>query len=71
MNEFDIKASGWDQNQDALGKDLWLCIEIRNIPLTKRDCPLGLEQRQEPTTLSSKDDLKEITLMDTSLEMIG
>lgn len=71
VNEFDIKASGWDQNPMHLERSLAVAGQIReHIPLTKSMTALEFGAGTGITSFILKDDLKEITLMDTSLEMI-
>ena len=71
MNEFDIKASGWDQNPMHWDRSLAVASQIRElIPLTKQMTALEFGAGTGITGFLLKDYLKEITLMDTSLEML-
>lgn len=71
MNEFDIKASGWDQNMMHWERSLAVSGSIRElIPLTKDMTALEFGAGTGITSFILKDDLKEITLMDTSKEML-
>lgn len=71
MNEFDIKASGWDQNPMHWDRSLAVASQIRElIPLTKHMTALEFGAGTGITSFMLKDYLKEITLMDTSLEML-
>ena len=71
MNEFDIKAAGWDQNQmhwdrsEAVAKEI-----IKHIPLNKQMTALEFGAGTGITSFYLKDNLKEITLMDNSSEMV-
>jgi tRNA (cmo5U34)-methyltransferase len=71
MNEFDVKAAGWDQNPMHWDRSEAIASEI------KRLIPLNTEMRAleygAGTGIASfllKDHLKEITLMDNSSEMV-
>jgi len=71
VNEFDIKASGWDQNPMHWDRSLAVASQIRElIPLTKQMTALEFGAGTGITGFLLKDYLKEITLMDTSLEML-
>ena len=71
MNEFDIKAAGWDQNpmhwdrSQAIAKGI-----IKFIPLNKEMTVLEYGAGTGITSLLLKDLVKEITLMDNSSEMV-
>ncbi len=71
MNEFDIKATVWDQNpmhwdrSETIAKDI-----IRLIPLKKEMKGLEYGAGTGITSFLLKDYLKEIILMDNSSEMI-
>jgi tRNA (cmo5U34)-methyltransferase len=71
MNEFDLKAAGWDENPmhreraAAIANDI-----IRRIPLTRKMIALEFGAGTGLTSFILKDYLKEITLMDNSLEMV-
>jgi len=71
MNEFDIKASGWDQNPMHWDRSLAVSSQIRELlPLTKQMTALEFGAGTGITSFMLKDHLKEITLMDTSSEML-
>ena len=71
MNEFDIKAAGWDQNPMHWDRSLAIAENIKKlIPLTKQMTALDFGAGTGITSFLLKDYLKEITLMDTSLEML-
>ncbi len=71
MNEFDIKAAGWDQNpmhwsrSEAIAKEI-----LKTIPLTKTMTALEFGAGTGISSFLLKDYLKEITLMDNSREMV-
>jgi tRNA (cmo5U34)-methyltransferase len=71
MNEFDMKAAGWDMNQmhwdrsEAIAKEI-----IKLIPLKNEMTALEYGAGTGLTSFLLKDNLKEITLMDNSSEMI-
>jgi ubiquinone/menaquinone biosynthesis C-methylase UbiE len=71
MNEFDLKAVDWDKNpinwdrSEAIAK--WI---IRLIPLKKEMTALEYGAGTGITSFLLKDYLKEITLMDSSPEMV-
>jgi tRNA (cmo5U34)-methyltransferase len=71
MNEFDLKAAGWDQNQmhwdrsEAIAKEI-----IRLIPLKKEMNALEYGAGTGITSFLLKDYLNSITLMDNSSEMV-
>jgi tRNA (cmo5U34)-methyltransferase len=71
MNEFDVKAEGWDLNpmhierSEAVAKQL-----IERIPLSKSMSALEFGAGTGLTSFSLKDHLKEITMMDKSREMV-
>jgi len=71
MNEFDIKAGGWDQNPMHWDRSVAIAEHIKKlIPLTKEMTALDFGAGTGITSFILKDYLKEITLMDTSLEML-
>jgi ubiquinone/menaquinone biosynthesis C-methylase UbiE len=71
MNEFDIKAAGWDQNPMHLDRSEAIAKEIRKlIPLTGQMTALEYGAGTGITAFLLKDNLKEITLMDNSSEMV-
>lgn len=71
MNEFDIKASGWDQNPMHWDRSEAIAIEIkRMIPLNTEMRVLEYGAGTGITSFLLKDHVKEITLMDNSSEMV-
>ena len=72
MNEFDIKAAGWDLNPMHWDRSVAIANEIKKlIPLKKKQM-VALEYGAGTGIASFllKDYLKEITLMDSSSEMM-
>jgi tRNA (cmo5U34)-methyltransferase len=71
MNEFDIKAAGWDKNpmhwdrSEAIAKEI-----IKYIPLKQEMTALEYGAGTGITSFMLKDYLSEITLMDSSPEMV-
>ena len=71
MNEFDIKASGWDSNPMHWDRSEKIAEEIiKLIPLKMEMTALEYGAGTGITSFLLKDYLKEITLMDNSSEMI-
>lgn len=71
MNEFDLKAAGWDQNKMHWDRSEAVSGEIRRlIPLTREMTALEYGAGTGMASFLLKDDLKEITLMDNSGEMV-
>ncbi len=71
MNEFDIKAIGWDNNPMHLDRSESIANEIKKlIPLSKQMTALEFGAGTGITSFILKDSLKEITLMDNSFEMV-
>ena len=71
MNEFDIKAAGWDANPMHWNRSEAIANEIKNlIPLNKEMSALEYGAGTGITSFLLKDHLKEITLMDNSAEMV-
>src|SRR5674476_480389 len=71
MNEFDLKAATWDQNPIIWERAEAIANEIKRIiPLKKNMTALEFGAGTGVTSFILKDSLKEITLMDNSLEMI-
>jgi ubiquinone/menaquinone biosynthesis C-methylase UbiE len=71
MNEFDIKAAGWDQNQMHWDRSEAIANEIiKSIPLKKEMTALEYGAGTGIASFLLKDYLKEITLMDNSTEMV-
>jgi len=71
MNEFDIKAAGWDANPMHWDRSRAIADEITNhIPLSKDWTALEYGAGTGISSFLLKDKLKEITLMDNSAEMV-
>lgn len=71
MNEFDGKAVGWDNNPMHWERSAAIAEEIKNlIPLSREMSALEYGAGTGITSFLLKDYLKEITLMDNSVEMI-
>lgn len=71
MNEFDIKAAGWDANPMHWDRSRAIADEIRNlIPLSTDWAALEYGAGTGISAFLLKDHLKEITLMDNSAEMV-
>ena len=71
MNEFDIKAAGWDKNPMHWDRSVAIVNEIKKlIPLNKEMVALEYGAGTGIASFLLKDYLKEITLMDSSSEMV-
>ena len=71
MNEFDIKASGWDDNPVHLQRSVAIAQKlIEMIPLTKDARALELGSGTGLLSLLLRDRLKSVTMIDSSQEMI-
>jgi tRNA (cmo5U34)-methyltransferase len=71
MNDFDIKAAEWDKNPMVWERSEAIANEIINlIPLRKDMRALEFGAGTGITSFLLKDHLKEITLMDSSREMV-
>jgi ubiquinone/menaquinone biosynthesis C-methylase UbiE len=71
MNEFDLKAAEWDQNPIVWDRAGAIANEIKRlIPLKKQMTALEFGAGTGVTSFILSDSLKEITLMDNSLEMV-
>ena len=71
MNDFDLKAATWDQNPIIWDRAEVIANEIKRIiPLKKNMTALEFGAGTGVTSFILKNYLKEITLMDNSLEMI-
>jgi ubiquinone/menaquinone biosynthesis C-methylase UbiE len=71
MNEFDLKAAEWDQNPIVWDRAEAIANEIKRlIPLKKQMTALEFGAGTGVTSFILRDSLKEITLMDNSLEMV-
>lgn len=71
MNEFDIKAEAWDNNPMHVERAQSVSLAIREmIPLTRQMKALEFGSGTGITSFFLKDHLGEITLMDSSREML-
>jgi tRNA (cmo5U34)-methyltransferase len=71
MNEFDIKAADWDKNQMHWDRSEVIANEIKKIiPLNKEMKALEYGAGTGITSFLLKDYLKDILLMDNSMEMV-
>lgn len=71
MNEFDIKAAGWDDNPMHWDRSEAIANEIKRlIPLNNKMTALEYGAGTGISSFLLKDSLKEIKLMDNSLEMV-
>lgn len=71
MNEFDIKAAGWDKSYMHVDRATTIAGEIlKSIPLTAKMKALEFGAGTGLLSLMLKDHLKEITLIDNSEGMV-
>jgi tRNA (cmo5U34)-methyltransferase len=71
MNEFDIKASGWDNNPMHWDRSRAIAEEMQRVlPLNGKMKTLEFGAGTGILSFMLKDQLEEITLMDSSTEMI-
>jgi len=71
MNEFDIKAAGWEKDPMHWERSEAIVNEIKKlIPLNKTMTALEYGAGTGIASFILKEDLKEITLMDSSHEMV-
>ncbi len=71
INEFDIKAAGWDNNPMHWDRSVAITDLMKKlIPLKKRMIALEYGAGTGIASFLLKDYLKEITLMDSSSEMV-
>jgi tRNA (cmo5U34)-methyltransferase len=71
MNEFDIKAAGWDKNPMHWDRSEVIANEIKKIiPLNRNMKALEYGAGTGITSFLLKDYLKDIVLMDNSTEMV-
>jgi 2-polyprenyl-3-methyl-5-hydroxy-6-metoxy-1,4-benzoquinol methylase len=71
INEFDIKAAGWDNNPMHWDRSVAITDQIKKlIPLKKRMIALEYGAGTGIASFLLKNFLKEITLMDSSSEMV-
>ena len=72
MNEFDIKASGWDENpihharSEAIAKEM-----LRLLPIKKEMCAMEFGAGTGILSFMLKDFFNDIILMDSSTEMVN
>ena len=71
MNEFDIKAAGWDQDKIHWERSEAIAGEIKSqIPLNTEMSALEYGAGTGMASFLLKDELKSITLMDNSAGMV-
>lgn len=71
MNEFDLKAAGWDKNPMHLERSVAIAREIiEKIPLNREMSVLEYGAGTGITSFILREYVKEITLMDNSAEMV-
>jgi tRNA (cmo5U34)-methyltransferase len=71
MNEFDIKAAKWDQDPTHWDRSVAITDQIKKrIPISKKMIALEYGAGTGIASFLLKDYLKEITLMDNSIEMV-
>jgi tRNA (cmo5U34)-methyltransferase len=71
MNEFDLKASEWDKNPMHWDRSVAIVNELlKQVPVSKAMTALEYGAGTGITSFLLKDHLKEITMMDSSTEMI-
>jgi len=71
MNEFDLKAAGWEKDPIHRDRSEVITNQIRKlIPLSRQMTALEFGAGTGIASFLLKDDLKEITLMDSSSEMV-
>jgi 2-polyprenyl-3-methyl-5-hydroxy-6-metoxy-1,4-benzoquinol methylase len=71
MSEFDIKAADWDKNPMHWDRSVAIVEEIRrSIPLNRNMTALEYGAGTGIASFLLREDLKEITMMDNSTEMV-
>jgi ubiquinone/menaquinone biosynthesis C-methylase UbiE len=71
MNEFDIKAAGWDKDPMHWDRSVAIINQVKQlIPLNRQMTALEYGAGTGIASFLLKDDLKDITLMDNSSEML-
>jgi tRNA (cmo5U34)-methyltransferase len=71
MNEFDVKAAGWDQNPMHWDRSKAVVYHLlESIPLNEKMNALEYGAGTGTTSLLLKDHLKKIIMMDSSAEMV-
>ncbi|MCX6334092.1 MAG: class I SAM-dependent methyltransferase [Bacteroidia bacterium] len=71
MNEFDLKAAGWDQNAMHWDRSVAIVKELlKRMPVRKEMTAMEFGAGTGITSFLLKDHLKEITMLDSSAEMV-
>ena len=71
MNEFDLKAAGWDQNPMHWDRSAAVVKELlKQVPVRKEMTALEYGAGTGITSFLLKDHFREITMMDSSSEMV-
>jgi len=71
MNEFDIKAAGWDQNPMHWDRSAAIVKELlKQVPVRKEMTAMEFGAGTGITSFLLKDHLNEITMLDSSSEMV-
>jgi len=71
MNEFDLKAAGWDQNPMHWDRSAAIVKELlKQVPVSKKMTALEYGAGTGITSFLLKDNFREITMMDSSPEMV-
>jgi tRNA (cmo5U34)-methyltransferase len=71
MNEFDIKAAGWDQNPMHWDRSVAIIEELlKQVPVSKEMTAMEYGAGTGITSFLLKDHLKEIVMLDSSAEMV-
>jgi tRNA (cmo5U34)-methyltransferase len=71
MNEFDLKASEWDKNPMHWDRSVAIVNEfLKQVPVSKAMTALEYGAGTGITSFLLKDHFKEITMMDSSTEMV-
>ena len=71
MNEFDIKAAGWDQNPMHWDRSVAIVKELlRQMPVRKEMTAMEFGAGTGITSFLLKDHIKEITMVDSSAGMV-
>ena len=71
MNEFDLKAASWDQNPMHWDRSAAIAIELlKQVPVRKVMTALEYGAGTGITSFLLKDHFREITMMDSSSEMV-
>jgi len=71
MNEFDIKAAGWDQNPMHWDRSVAIVKELlRQVPVRKEMTAMEFGAGTGITSFLLKDHIKEVTMVDSSAGMV-